>query len=55
MNTSALIVMITTLLLVTSMMIYFFVRVITAPPRPEPDSYLDNDDEPGRQPAPPKH
>jgi hypothetical protein len=49
MNTSALVVMLTTITLVTGLMIYFFVRVITAPPKPEPDSYLDNDDDEDRQ------
>ncbi|MDX5436539.1 MAG: hypothetical protein LPK03_05055 [Pontibacter sp.] len=49
MNTSALVVMLTTLTLVTGLMIYFFIRVVKTPPKPEPDSFLDNDDEPGRQ------
>ncbi|WP_187270267.1 hypothetical protein [Pontibacter qinzhouensis] len=52
MNTSALIVMLSTIFLVTGMTLYFFGKVLTTPPRPEPDSYLDNDDEPDRQPAP---
>ena len=41
--------MLGTMLLVTGLMIYFFVRVLNTPPKPEPDSYLDNDDEPERQ------
>ena len=45
MNTAALVVMLTTLTLVTGLMLYFFWRVISAPPRPEPDSYLNNDEE----------
>jgi hypothetical protein len=49
MNTSALIIMLTTITLVTGLMIYFFMRVINTPPKPEPDSYLDNDDDPERQ------
>ncbi|GAB3201535.1 hypothetical protein ABID22_001461 [Pontibacter aydingkolensis] len=49
MNTSALVVMLLTLGIVTGLMLYFFWRVIKTPPKPEPDSYLDNDDEPGRQ------
>lgn len=49
MNTSALIVMLTTIGLVTFLMIYFFMKVINTPPRPEPDSYIDNDDEEDRQ------
>ncbi len=52
MNTSALVVMLGTMLLVTGLMIYFFTRVLNAPPKPEPDSYLDNDDDPGRQATP---
>ncbi|MCC9165976.1 hypothetical protein [Pontibacter harenae] len=49
MNTSALVIMLTTMTLVTGLMIFFFVKVITTPPKPEPDSYLDNDDEAERQ------
>ncbi|WP_242926791.1 hypothetical protein [Pontibacter vulgaris] len=49
MNTSALIIMLTTLTLVTGLTLYFFARVLKTPPKPEPDSYLDNDDELGRQ------
>ncbi|WP_170871859.1 hypothetical protein [Pontibacter indicus] len=49
MNTSALVVMLSTMLLVTGATIYFFIRVLNAPPKPEPDSYLDNDDELERQ------
>jgi hypothetical protein len=49
MNTSALIIMLTTMSLVTGLMIYFFFRVINTPSKPEPDSYLDNDDELDRQ------
>ncbi|WP_181163658.1 hypothetical protein [Pontibacter mangrovi] len=52
MNTSALVVMLGTMLLVTGLMIYFFMRVLNTPPKPEPDSYLDNDDEPERQVKP---
>ncbi|MBB6611257.1 hypothetical protein H7F15_09435 [Pontibacter sp. Tf4] len=50
MNTSALVIMLLTMFLVTALTAYFFYRVLNAPPKPEPDSYLDNDDEPGRQP-----
>ncbi|MHA6246716.1 hypothetical protein ACXYMU_02180 [Pontibacter sp. CAU 1760] len=49
MNTSAFVVMLSTITLVSFLMIYFFYRVISTPPKPEPDSYLDNDDEPERQ------
>lgn len=44
MNTSALILMLFTTLGVTGMLVYFIVRVLTTPPNPEPDSYLENDD-----------
>ncbi len=43
MNTSALILMLFTILGVTGMLVYFIVRVLTTPPNPEPDSYLEND------------
>ena len=49
MNTSALVVMLSTIMLVTGLMLYFFYRVVSAPPKPEPDSFLDNDDEIERQ------
>ncbi|WP_461491787.1 hypothetical protein [Pontibacter sp. HJ8] len=49
MNTSALIIMLTTMSLVTGLTIFFFWKVLNAPARPEPDSYLDNDDELERQ------
>ncbi|WP_202621858.1 hypothetical protein [Pontibacter russatus] len=49
MNTSALVIMLTTMLLVTGLTVFFFWKVLSAPPKPEPDSYLDNDDEPERQ------
>lgn len=46
MNTTALILMISTQVIVTGLTLYFFFRVLLAKPRPEPDSYLDNDDVP---------
>jgi hypothetical protein len=49
MNTSALVVMLSTMFLVTGAMGYFFYRVLKTPPKPEPDSFLDNDDEIERQ------
>ncbi|WP_242923330.1 hypothetical protein [Pontibacter liquoris] len=49
MNTSALMVMVLTITLVTGLTIFFFTKVLSTPPKPEPDSYLDNDDEPDRQ------
>jgi hypothetical protein len=41
--------MLSTMFLVTGAMLYFFSKVINTPPKPEPDSYLDNDDEIERQ------
>lgn len=46
MNTSAIILMVAVQLSVTCCVVYFFYRVLTTPPRPEPDSYADNDDVP---------
>lgn len=45
MNPIALVLMISTMTLVTVITGYFFIRVLRTPPRPEPDSYADNDDE----------
>ena len=45
MNTSALIMMIATQVIVTFVTGYFFVRVLKTPPKPEPDSFSENDDE----------
>ncbi|MBK7388533.1 MAG: hypothetical protein KBH11_10450 [Bacteroidia bacterium] len=45
MNSSALTLMVVTMLTVTSITIYFFWLVLKTPPRSEPDSYIDNDDE----------
>lgn len=45
MNTSALITLLITQTIVTSCMVYFFVKVLRTPPKPEPDSYTDNDPE----------
>ncbi len=44
MNTSALLIMLITVTFVTGFTGYFFWKVLKIPPRPEPDSYLDNDD-----------
>lgn len=44
MNSLALTVMIFAMGTVTSAMGYFFYKVLTTPPKPEPDSYKDNDD-----------
>jgi hypothetical protein len=43
MNTSALVLMLASVLTVTGFTLYFFFRVLTAPPKPEPDSYSGND------------
>jgi hypothetical protein len=48
MNPSALIVMLTTLTVVTLVTGYFFFRVLTTPPKPEPDSYTESDGEAGK-------
>lgn len=44
MNTSALVTMIIAQGIVILVTIYFFIRVMKTPPKPEPDSYEDNDD-----------
>lgn len=46
MNSIALIVMISSMGSVTLATVYFFYKVLTTPPKPEPDSYADNDDVP---------
>lgn len=45
MNTSALITMIATEVIITAVTFYFFWRVLKTPPRPEEDSYSENDEE----------
>lgn len=45
MNTSALIMALATQLTITGLTAYFFWRVLTAKPKPEPDSYSENDNE----------
>jgi len=49
MGTSALITMIVVQGLVTLITFLFFYKVLKTPPRPEPDSYSDNDDIEERQ------
>lgn len=44
MSTSALLMLVVTESLVTGFTIYFFWKVLTVPPKAEPDSFLDNDD-----------
>ncbi len=46
MNTTALILMVIVQITVISITGYFFYRVLTIPPRQEPDSYDENDDVP---------
>ncbi len=44
MNTEALIMLIGAQGIIISFMGYFFYKVLTTPPKPEPDSYTENDD-----------
>lgn len=46
MNNSALFMMLSTSTIVTAITLYFMIKVLTTPPKPEPDSYDFNDDEP---------
>ena len=50
MNTEALILMIATQGIVIGFTLYFFYKVLTTPPRPEPDSFSENDDDIEREP-----
>jgi hypothetical protein len=45
MNTTALVMMLVTEIIVTVITVYYFVKVLRTPPKPEPDSFTDNDDE----------
>ncbi|NTW24112.1 MAG: hypothetical protein HGA37_05385 [Lentimicrobium sp.] len=45
MNTSAFITMVVVELIVTALTIWFFYKVLTIKPKPEPDSYSENDEE----------
>jgi hypothetical protein len=47
MNTSALILMVVTQVSVICITGYFFYRVFNTPPKPESDSYSENDDQGG--------
>ena len=49
MKTSALITMLSAVGTVTAVTGYFFYLVLSTPPKQEPDSYEDNDDELVRQ------
>ena len=44
MSTSALLMLVVTEVTVTAFTLYFFWKVLTVPPKPEPDSFDDNDD-----------
>lgn len=46
MNTTALTIMLVTELTIAAFTVYFFWKVVTTPPKAEPDSYQDNDDVP---------
>ena len=46
MSISAIVMMIVVQGSVVAVTGYFFYRVLTAKPKPEPDSYSENDDEP---------
>jgi len=46
MKTAALITMIMSQGIIISFAVYFFYKVLTTPPKAEPDSYSENDDEP---------
>jgi hypothetical protein len=44
MNSAALAMMVITQSIVTGFTLYFFYRVLTGKPKPEPDSFSENDD-----------
>lgn len=46
MNTPALVMMITVELVITFLTVWFFYKVLTIKPKPEPDSFSENDDDP---------
>ena len=46
MNTSALLLMMTVQVMDIAITAYFYYRVMSAKPKPEPDSYTENDDRP---------
>ncbi len=47
MNSTALTMMLVTEITVTAITLYFFWKVLKTPPKQEPDSYSDKDDEKG--------
>jgi heme/copper-type cytochrome/quinol oxidase subunit 2 len=46
MTPAALIMMLTTIVVVTFATVYFFIKVLKAPEKPEPDSYYENNEPP---------
>ena len=50
MNTTAIITMVCAQGIVVCFAAYFFYKVLTIPPKQEPDSFSENDDELVRQP-----
>jgi hypothetical protein len=46
MNTTALILMVCTMSIVSATAGLLFYKVLKTPPKPEPDSYTENDDDP---------
>ncbi len=46
MNTPAFVMMITVELVITFLTVWFFYKVLTIKPKPEPDSFSENDDDP---------
>ena len=46
MNNLAIIIMVSAMGSVTAATIYFFYKVLTVAPKPEPDSYSENDEVP---------
>jgi hypothetical protein len=50
MSTAALTMMLVTEIVITLVTVYFFYKVLTTPPKPEPDSFSENDKEEARQP-----
>jgi heme/copper-type cytochrome/quinol oxidase subunit 2 len=46
MSLVAILMMVGVMFAVTATLVYFIVKVFRTPPKPEPDSYIYNDDEP---------
>ena len=44
MNRTALIFMVVSETVITGITVYFFIKVLFTKPKPEPDSYTDNDE-----------